>query len=91
MQYFCVEPSDFPIVVDSDESKIGTFVPGQGQEIVSPQVLKGADLGVVIIPSQWRAKDITKEMAALSISPRRVLIEHEGTLVDFHKGLHPYL
>ncbi len=91
MQYFCVEPSDFPIVVDSDESKIGTFVPGQGQEIVSPQVLKGADLGVVIIPSQWRAKDITKEMAALGISPERVLIEHEGTLVDFHKGLHPYL
>jgi hypothetical protein len=90
MQYFSVDPEGFPLVVDSDPSKVGTFVPGMGQEIVGVETLKGVDLDAVIIPSQWRAKDIVREMEALNICSKQVLIEHEGTLIDFHQASHPY-
>ena len=90
MQYFSVDPEGFPLVVDSDPSKVGTFVPGIGQEIVGVEALEGVDLDAVIIPSQWRAKDIVREMEGLNICSKQVLIEHEGTLIDFHRTSHPY-
>ena len=90
MQYFSVDAENFPLVVDSDTSKLGTFVPGVGQEIVSVEELKGVDLDVVIIPSQWRAQDIVREMQAMNITPKQVLIEHNGALIDFYEVSHPY-
>lgn len=80
----------FPLVVDSDPDKAGTFVPGMGQEIMFRDVLKAEPAQVVIIPTQWRAKDIIAEMAREGISAEQVLIEHAGRLLDFHGEEHPY-
>ena len=80
----------FPLVVDSDPDKAGTFVPGTGQEISFRDVLKAQPADTVIIPTQWRAKDIVAEMEREGISAARVLIEHKGRLIDFMTEDHPY-
>lgn len=80
---FGADATRFPLVVDSDRDKVGTFVPGSGQEIVFRDVLKNIPVDVVIIPTQWRARDIVAEMAREGISARRILVEHKGALVDF--------
>lgn len=80
----------FPLVVDSDPAKFGTHVPGTGQTIVSPEVLKNSDVHAVIIPPQWRAADIIEEMRRENITVGTILIEHEGRLVDFFIDEHPY-
>ncbi|MFT0533296.1 methyltransferase domain-containing protein [Castellaniella hirudinis] len=87
---FGADAGRFPLVVDSDPEKAGTFVPGAGQEIVFRDVLKTAPAQVVIIPTQWRAKDIVAEMARENITAAQVLIEHNGKLLDFHLDAHPY-
>ena len=87
---FTVDAERFPLVVDSDAGKVGTFVPGAGQEIVSKDVLKRAPADIVIIPTQWRVKDIVAEMQREGILARQILIEHDGRLVDFAVDDHPY-
>ena len=42
----------FPFVVDSDKEKVGTFVPGTGQEIRFRDWLKEHPVEVIIIPPQ---------------------------------------
>ena len=71
-------------------SDLGTFVPGTGQEIVFRDVLKTAPVEVVIIPTQWRAVDIAREMDREGIAPAEILIEHEGRLIDYRTDPHPY-
>lgn len=90
MHQFGADAKRFPLVVDSDRIKVGTFVPGTGQEIAFRDVLKSTPVDVVIIPTQWRAKDIAAEMAREGIRPGRLLIEHGGQLVDFETDEHPY-
>ena len=90
MHQFGVDPDRFPIVVDSDPAKVGTFVPGLGQEIQAPDVLKQAPVDVIIIPTQWRAKDIAQEIERKGIEAGELLIEHNGGLVSFHTDPHPY-
>lgn len=80
----------FPIVVDSDADKVGTFVPGTGQEIRFRDWLREHPVEIVIIPAQWRARAILREMAACEIVPRTVLIEFRGRLVDYFSAPHPY-
>ena len=80
----------FPIVVDSDAAKVGTFVPGTGQEIRSREWLKDRQGAVIIIPPQWRALDIVLEMERAGISFKQILIEHEGALIDYFADEHPY-
>ncbi|HVN28048.1 MAG TPA: class I SAM-dependent methyltransferase [Candidatus Binataceae bacterium] len=80
----------FPLVVDSDAAKVGTFVPGTGQEILSRDRLKEHPNAVVIIPPQWRALDIVLEMERAGISFKQVLIEHQGALIDYFVDPHPY-
>jgi hypothetical protein len=80
----------FPVVVDSDPAKVGTFVPGAGQEIRYRDHLVDNPVDVVVIPPQWRAADIALEMAAAKIAVATVLIEHGGRLIDFHRDPHPY-
>lgn len=87
---FGVDAERFPIVVDSDQEKVGTFVPGTGQQILFRDALKTIAVDVVIIPTQWRAKDIAAEMKREGIHPKKVLIEHGGRLVDFVLDEHPY-
>ncbi len=80
----------FPIVVDSDEAKVGTFVPGTGQEIRSRDYLKLQLPAIIIIPPQWRVLDIVLEMERAGIRFAQVLIEHDGALIDYFRDTHPY-
>ena len=90
MNYYGADAKRFPLVVDSDPAKAGTFVPGTGQEIQFRDALKAAKIDVVIIPPQWRAGDIIMEMAREGIVPAQVLIEHNLKLTDYHREPHPY-
>lgn len=90
IHYFGADAERFPLVVDSDIAKTGSYVPGSGQRIVYRDVLKGIPVDVVIIPTQWRSRDITAEMEREGIAAGLVLIEHGGRLVDFWHGDHPY-
>lgn len=90
MVRYDVDAARFPLVVDSDAEKVGTFVPGTGQRIEDAAVLDGASIDVVIVPPQWRARDILVEMRRRGVAWGRVLIEHDGALVDFEKDAHPY-
>jgi len=90
MHHFGVKTNWLTWVVDSDPNKVGTYVAGVGQQIVSPEELKTQTPDVVIIPTQWRAADIVAEMARLGIEPKQVLIEHQGQLVDYWHSAHPY-
>jgi hypothetical protein len=90
MHQFGVDADRFPLVVDSDAGKVGTFVPGLGQEIRFRDVLKSEPVEVLIIPTQWRAKDIVVEMEGEGIEAATILIEHDGRLVDFRRDPHPY-
>jgi hypothetical protein len=90
IHYFGADAARFPMVVDSDPEKVGTFVPGTAQRIEFRDLLKQSPVDVVIVPSQWRARDIVAEMRREGIEARSVLIEHGGRLVDFLAGEHPY-
>jgi len=90
MHQFRADAKRFPLVVDSDPEKADTFVPGTGQRIVFRDVLKTQPVEVVIIPTQWRAKDIVAEMVREEISANSILIEHDGRLIDFVRDEHPY-
>ena len=87
---FGADAERFPLVVDSDQAKAGTFVPGTGQAIVFRDALKTMAVDVVIIPTQWRARDIVAEIKREHVSVEKVLIEHQGRLIDFHRDIHPY-
>jgi len=79
---FGADAKRFPLVVDSDPDKVGSFVPGTGQEIAFRDVLKNISVDVIIIPMQWRVRDIVAEMRREGITARQILIEHMGALVD---------
>jgi hypothetical protein len=85
-----VDAERFPLVVDSDAEKAGTFVPGTGQQIQFRDVLLKRPVDVVIVPAQWRARDIVAEMGRVGIEVADVLIEHDGRLLDFRRDPHPY-
>ena len=80
----------FPIVVDSDVEKSGTFVPGTGQEIRFRDYLLKHPVDVILIATQWRAVDIAAEIDRCAIPFESILIEHEGQLIDFLDNEHPY-
>jgi 2-polyprenyl-3-methyl-5-hydroxy-6-metoxy-1,4-benzoquinol methylase len=90
MNYFGVDADRFPLVVDSDPDKSGTYVPGMGQKISARESLLMNPADIVIIPMQWRAKDVVAEMDAAGIRCSQVLIEHQGKLIDYHVDPHPY-
>lgn len=90
IQRYGLDAERFPLVVDSDPQKAGTYVPGTGQLIQFRDVLDGQAVDVLIIPPQWRARDILEEAARHGIHPQQVLIEHQGRLIDFHCEPHPY-
>ncbi|CAD6522978.1 class I SAM-dependent methyltransferase [Paraburkholderia sabiae] len=90
IHHFGADAERFPLVVDSDPGKVGTFVPGTGQRIEFRDVLKQTDVDVIVIPTQWRARDIIAEMTREGIAMKSVMIEHDGGLVDFFAQSHPY-
>jgi hypothetical protein len=90
MNRYGVDRKRFPVVVDSDPSKVGVFVPGTGQQIQRKDWLLENPVDVVIIPSQWRAADIVAEMDRIGVAVETVFIEHDGQLMDYHRASHPY-
>ena len=90
MHHYQVSAEVVPTVVDSDKRKWGTYVPGVGQEIRSPSYLLQHPADILIIPTQWRAQDILIESDAMSLEFGQILIEHNGELIEFIGGNHPY-
>lgn len=90
MQRYGVDCERFPLVVDSDLDKVGTYVPGTGQRIEFRDMLKTEPVDIILIPPQWRAADIVAEMQREGIIPNQVLIEHNGRLIDFFHQPNPY-
>ncbi len=91
IHHFGLNPEFFPlIVVDSDIQKSGTFVPGTAYPIHYRDVLKKTPVDIVIVPAQWRAQDIAIEIEQAGISMQSLLIEHQGSLIDFKQSEHPY-
>lgn len=80
----------FPLVVDSDANKVGTYVPGAGQRILSPDALSERYIDTILVATQWRASDIVLEIQQRGIRCERVLLEFDGRLVDYHRDAHPY-
>jgi protein O-GlcNAc transferase len=87
---FGLDAQRFPLVVDSDADKAGTFVPGTGQEIRFRDWLKQHPVDVILIATQWRAADIVLEIERHGIRCKTVLIEHGGRLIDYFAVEHPY-
>jgi protein O-GlcNAc transferase len=85
-----VDKERFPIVVDSDSAKAGTYVPGTGQVIHTPNYLLKHPVDVIVIPTQWRARDIALEIVQRGITCTQLLLEYQGKLVNFHTDPHPY-
>ena len=90
IQHYGLDSNLFPFVVDSDQGKVGSFVPGTGQKIFHASELVTNPADVIIIPTQWRASDIYKEIKSRFISYGKILIEFEGRLVDYELDKHPY-
>ena len=80
----------FPTVIDSDMNKVGTFVPGTGQEILFRDQLSTDPVEVILIATQWRAADIVLEIQRNQISYETILIEYQGQLIDYFQDNHPY-
>jgi hypothetical protein len=87
---FGLDARRFPLVVDSDVEKAGTYVPGAGQEILYRDFLIQYPVDVVLIATQWRAGDIVAEIERCGIPYQMILLEHAGRLVDYFAGAHPY-
>ena len=90
MNHFDIKSDEFPIVVDSDIRKVGTYVPGVGQEILHSTYLVENPVQVLIIPTQWRARDIINECKSLKLCFKSILIEHKGHFIEFNSFNHPY-
>lgn len=84
-----LDRSRFPLVVDSDKGKAGTFVPGTGQEIRPADYLFEHPVDTIIAPAQWRARDIASEIQKMNLTCE-LLIEHQGRLVNYYSDSHPY-
>lgn len=80
----------FPTVIDSDLNKVGTFVPGTGQEIFFRDHVLEHPVEVVLIATQWRAADIVLEIERNQIPYESILIEYQGQLIDYFSDSHPY-
>jgi protein O-GlcNAc transferase len=61
-------------VVDSDYRKAGRFVPRTAQEIRRPEYLLEHEVDIIIITTQWRAKDIFLEIADRRIPYETVMV-----------------
>jgi SAM-dependent methyltransferase len=83
LNIFKLDAERFPYVVDSDQNKVGKFVPGTGQCIQHSTWLKTQPVGEIIITTPWRAHDIYKEIKFLGIP-------HKTILVYYHNGLEAY-
>jgi 2-polyprenyl-3-methyl-5-hydroxy-6-metoxy-1,4-benzoquinol methylase len=89
INFYELDQDNYPWVIESDIKKIGGFVPGTGQEIRSLDFLNTQAIDVILIPTQWKGRDIVKLLEKNNITSK-VYIEYQGRLVDFKEGEHPF-
>lgn len=91
IHHFGLEDENLPLrVVDSDQAKVGTYVPGSQYRIESKESLVTHPVDVMIITAQWRAEDIVLEILDSNLKFEQILLEHHGKLCDFFADKHPY-
>jgi hypothetical protein len=83
LNVFGVNADRFPFVVDSDDNKVGKFVPGTGQEICSVDWLLKQKPGTIVITTPWRAKDICQEIKRRGIQSKQILVLWKGALRQY--------
>lgn len=90
MNFYNADNINFPIVVDSDTSKVGTHVSGTGQKIQHYDILKTHPVDAIVIPSQWRAADIVAFIIKENIPFKKILLEHDGNIISYFDEKNPY-
>lgn len=80
---FNVLAEEFPIVVDSDYNKVGRFVPRTAQEIRAPEYLNENTTDIIVITTQWRAKDIYAEITRRKIPFKTVYVLVDGKFIAY--------
>lgn len=83
LNLFDLDYQKFPLVVDSDRSKSGFYVPGTGQQIQHYDCLKNYSNTIIIITTQWRAKEIYATIKENNISHSAAYVVENGNLVKF--------
>lgn len=84
MNRYGVDAVRFPTVIDSDPNKSGSYVPGTGQCIQSPETLKNKPVDVIVIATKWRAQDIALEIQERNIPCKQILAESDGKLMSLN-------
>lgn len=82
MNMFEIDANLVPTVLDSDLRKAGGFVPGTGQEIKPPLSLREHPVDRILITSNWRARDIEREIREEVGSDAKLYVYHEGILCE---------
>jgi len=82
MNMFGVDAQLVPFVFDSDLRKAGGFVPGTGQKIRPPSDLLHLSIDRILITSNWRARDIERELREEHHSAARLYVYHQERLTE---------
>jgi len=69
------------LVVDSDERKAGSFVPGTGQKILAPRSVIDAPVERILICTNWRARDIEREIREVHGLDAELFVLHQHAIV----------
>ena len=80
---FNIMAEEFPLVVDSDYNKVGRHVPRTAQEIRPPEYLNENPVEIIVITTQWRAKDIYTEITRRNIPFSQVYVLLNQQLVPY--------
>ena len=79
---FSLTAERFPIVIDSDPRKTGGYVPGTAQRIEHPDYLKEHSVDIILICTQWRARDIEREIRHTHNLDAALYVYHEGKVQE---------
>lgn len=74
-------------VIDSDERKVGGFVPGTGQRILPPQTLVDQPADRILICTNWRARDIEREIREVHGLTSELFVMHNHAIVPLTTDL----
>ena len=66
---------EIPYAVDINPYKHGTFLPGNGQEIVSPEFLKTYEPDVVIVMNPIYMEEIGEDLSKMGLTPTLLPID----------------
>ncbi|MCB9913983.1 MAG: methyltransferase domain-containing protein [Planctomycetes bacterium] len=76
-----ITPDLCDLVIDSDVRKVGGFVPGTGQLIQGPQALLDEPADRILICTNWRARDIEREIRQVHGMDAELFVVHDHGVV----------